>query len=104
MSEPIPITETVISTVSNQLPDMTDEQVQQVIQAWNAVRQGDPVGTVRRNPETRQVAHRVSVDGVHLWRVSAESGEQYNDMVPTMPWPVIVEPDATPDTEDGGEQ
>lgn len=91
MSEPIPVTDTVISTVSDQIPDMTAEQVQTVLAALNAVRQGDPLGTVRRDPDTGKVAHRVTADGVHLWRVTAADGEQYNDMVPTLPWPAIHE-------------
>lgn len=91
MSELIPITDTVIQTVSGQLPDLTDDQVQQVIQAWNAVRQGDPIGTVRFEAETGRVAHRVSVDGVHLWRITGPDGEQYNDMVPTMAWELLRE-------------
>lgn len=90
-ADPIPVTETVVSTVSSQIPDMTDAQVQQVIEAWNAVRQGDPIGTVRMCPETGNVAHRVSVDGIHMWRVTAPDGQQWNDMVPTLGWDCIRE-------------
>lgn len=90
-TDPIPVTETVVSTVADQIPDMTPEQVQQVIQAWNAVRTGDPVGTVRKCSETGNVAHRVSVDGIHMWRVTTPDGQQWNDMVPTLPWDCIVE-------------
>lgn len=94
MSEPddlIPMTETVITTVSDHLPDMTAEQVQQVIAAYNAVRAGDALGTVRRDPDTGRVAHRVAVDGVHLWRVSGTGGESFNDMAPTLTWPALSE-------------
>lgn len=90
-NEPILVTETVISTVSNQLPDMTDAQVQQVIEAWNAVRQGDPLGTIRRCPDTGAVAHRVSVDGIHMWRVTIPDGQAWNDLVPTLGWDCIHE-------------
>lgn len=89
--EQIPVTDTVVATVSDQIPDMTAEQVQAVLTAWNAVRQGDPLGTVRRDDDTGKLAHRVAVDGVHLWRVTGPDGEQYNDMAPTLPWPAIYE-------------
>lgn len=87
----VQVTEAVVSTVSSQLPDLTDDQVQAVLHAWNHVRQGDPLGTVRYDPETKKLAHRVSVDGVHLWRVTAQDGEQYNDHTPTLAWAVLRE-------------
>ncbi len=90
-SDPIPVTETVISTVSSQIPDMTDDQVRQVVQAWNAVRQGDPLGTIRRCPSTGSVAHRVSIDGIHMWQVTTPDGQHYRDTVPTLAWDCILE-------------
>lgn len=90
-TDPIPVTETVVSTVSSQLPDLTDEQVQQVIQAWNAVRAGEPVGTVKVCPTTGNVAHRVSIDGIHMWQITTPDGQQWRDTVPTLPWDCIRE-------------
>lgn len=89
----VTVTDAVVSTVSNQLPDLTDDQVQAVLQAWNQVRQGEPVGTIRYDADTGKLAHRVSADGVHLWRVTGADGEQYNDHTPTLPWPILREAD-----------
>lgn len=88
--DPLPVTSQVVSTISDQLTDITPEQVEQVMNAWNLVRQGDPVGTVRRSPDG-QVAHRVSVDGVHLWRVSDSAGVTWSDTAPSLGWPIIHE-------------
>ena len=72
--------------------DLTEEQVSSVLATWNHLREGDPIGMVRRDPDTGSVAHRVSAEGVHIWRVSRPDGEQYNDMQPTLPWPVLPLP------------
>lgn len=88
--DPLPVTSQVVSTISDQLTDITPEQVEQVMNAWNLVRQGDPVGTVRRSADG-QVAHRVSVDGVHLWRVSDSAGVTWSDTAPSLGWPIIHE-------------
>lgn len=90
MSDPIDVTDIVVSTISEQVPDLTDAQVQAVLAAWNNVRAGDPVGTVRRST-AGAVGHRVAVDGVHLWRVTEPGGSQYNDMQPTLSWPVLYQ-------------
>ncbi|AJD82247.1 hypothetical protein PBI_KESHU_27 [Mycobacterium phage Keshu] len=85
----------VIKTISQHLgPDVSDEQVANVLAAWNNVKSGDPVGLVRRDPESGKVAHRVEAFGVQQWRVSAPGGEQYSDMQPTLPWPVLFDPSA----------
>ena len=88
--EALPVTTEVVTTVSDQLADITPEQVEAVMNAWNLVRQGDPVGTVRRS-EQGEVAHRVSVDGVHLWRVSDVNGVTWSDTAPSLGWPVVWE-------------
>lgn len=68
----------------------TPEQVNTIIESLNAIREGDPVGTVRRDPATRAVAHRVNAAGIHQWRVSAPDGTGYNDLQPTLPgWPEL---------------
>lgn len=90
--EPVAATPQVVSQISQSLgEDFTDEQVNMVLAAWNAARAGDPVGTVKRDPGTGAVAHRVDADGVHMWKVTAPDGTQYNDMQPTLPWESIIE-------------
>jgi hypothetical protein len=64
-------------------------KVAAVIAAYHAIQEGDPLGTVRRDPETGAVALRVEDGGFHLWRVNLPNGEFYNDTQPTLPWPPI---------------
>lgn len=64
---------------------LSQEQINLVLGAYNAVRQGEPVGTIMKNTETGAIAHRVETDGVHLWRVSLPNGEQWTDLSPTLP-------------------
>lgn len=78
--------------ISSQLPDVDTTQVAAVLQTWQAVLDGDPVGTVRRHADGR-IAHRVSTDGIFLWRVTAPDGDQYNDMQPTLDWDAIFTPE-----------
>ncbi|AKF15204.1 minor tail protein [Mycobacterium phage ShedlockHolmes] len=88
-------TDEVVKVISQHLgTDVTEEQVANVIAAWNAVKAGDPVGMVRRDPDTGKVAHRVEAVGVQQWRVSAPGGDQYSDLQPTLPWPVLFDPSA----------
>lgn len=70
---------------------VSPEQINLVLNAWNAVKTGDPVGTIVKDPATGAIAHRVDSDGVHLWRVSAPDGTQWADLSPTLPgWEVLV--------------
>jgi hypothetical protein len=71
---------------------VTANQVAAVLSAYCAILDGDPVGTIRRNPDTGELAVRVNADGLHLWRVSHPQGGQYNDLQPTLPWPTIAGP------------
>lgn len=91
--ESISRTPDVVAQIAQRLSDMnlTEEQVDSVLATWNHLREGDPLGTVRRDEKTGAIAHRVDADGVHLWRVSDPRGELYNDMQPTLSWPVIHE-------------
>ena len=93
MTESISRTPDVARLIAQRLADMdlTEDQVGTVLAAWNEIREGDPPGTVRRDEKTGAIAHRVDADGVHLWRVSDPRGELYNDMQPTLSWPVIHE-------------
>lgn len=87
----VEVTDHLVETISSQLPDISTDQVGAVLSAWRDVLTGDPIGTVRRS-KTGAVAHRVTTDGVHLWRVTEPDGGQYNDMAPTLKWPVIHQP------------
>lgn len=83
-------TKEVASVVAGHVKGLTAEQVQAVLDTYNTVQEGDPVGTVRRN-EAGHVAVRCEVDGLHMWKVTLPDGGQYNDMT-ALGWPVIAEP------------
>jgi hypothetical protein len=84
--------DSLIQAIKSQIGDgASEEQIDNVLAALQNVQEGDPVGTVRRE-DTGRVAHRVDSTGVVMWRVSGPDGEQYNDMQPTLTWPVIYEP------------
>lgn len=87
-------TPAVVQAITSHLgPDagVTTEQVNLVLNAWNAVKTGDSVGTIVKDPATGAIAHRVDSDGVHMWRVSAPDGTQWADLSPTLPgWEVLV--------------
>lgn len=80
--------------IATQIPDLDASQVAVVLQTWRDVLDGDPVGTVRASGDGR-VAHRVTTDGIYLWRVTNVNGDQYNDMQPTLAWPAIYTPEDT---------
>jgi hypothetical protein len=71
--------------------DVTAEQVNRVIVAYHAAHDGEPVGTVRMNPVTSEVAQRVDMDGVHKWRVLGVDGTLGFDTRPTLPdWDLVT--------------
>lgn len=84
----------VIAAIETQLGgELTTGQVRSVLSALNAIREGDPVGKVVRDPQTGMIAHRVSHLGVDQWRMSGPDGIQQNDLQPTLPgWDVLYEP------------
>ena len=87
---PITVTEAIVSTISDQCPDVTDEHVSMVLAAWNNVINGEAVGTIKLDPLTGNLARRVSEDGVHKWKVTAADGGTWSDMQPVLPgWTVI---------------
>lgn len=93
-------TSEIVQAIAAHLGDtVTADQVSNVLAALDAVREGDPVGVVRRETATGKVAHRVTANGVAQWRVSAPDGEQYNDLQPTLEWPIIFDPAAAPADE-----
>lgn len=69
--------------------EVTEAQIDAVLAAQQALAEGDPVGTVRKDDETGKVAHRVNVNGIVQWRVTCPQGDAYSDLQPTLPWPVI---------------
>lgn len=87
----IPVSKNIVSTVSNHLPDLTDDQVAAVLDTWNRLRTGDPVGTVRRDPDSGAVALRAEVEGIHLWRIVTPTGDQWSDIAATLAWPTVFE-------------
>jgi hypothetical protein len=94
MTVPQPLPNTVNDDLAQQIAlaagrDLTPEQVNAVLAAWNNVNDGDKLGTVKRNPADGAVAHRVNLNGVHQWHVSTPSGEFYWDTQSVLPWPEI---------------
>lgn len=72
---------------------LTVEQVNSVIVAYQAAHAGAEVGTVAINPTTGAVAKRVSVDGVHKWRVLDDDGGVSFDARPELDgWDVARRP------------
>lgn len=78
-----PITDAVIAAIAEQCPDVTVEHVALVLQAWNAVIDGEPVGTILKDPVTGNLAVRVSENGVHQWKITAPNGGMWSDLQPT---------------------
>lgn len=86
----VEVTESIVTTISEQCPEVTTEHVSMVLSAWNAVINGDPVGTIKLEPVTGRLAARVSEEGIHKWKITAPDGGQWTDMQPTLPgWTVI---------------
>lgn len=72
-----------VASESDEEP-ITHQVVTRVLAAFINVMEGDPVGTLLRDPESGAVAVRVNADGLHIWRVSDPNGSQYNDLQPTL--------------------
>lgn len=81
----------LVRAISAQLPDVTEEHCRMVLTTLDRVKEGAPVGTVLSDPQTGNIAVRVSESGVHMWRVTAPDGGVWADMQPTLPWPVLRE-------------
>ncbi len=82
-------TDAVLERVADAVGDVTVAQAAAVIAAWHTIHEGDPPGTIRKDPETGAVAMRVEDGPVHVWRVNLPDGSQYNDLQPTLPWPKL---------------
>lgn len=69
---------------------LTSNQAARLIAAYHHVVSGDPVGTMRKDPETGAIALKtMAPDGMMIWRVNVPDGTQYNDLQPTLPWPIL---------------
>jgi hypothetical protein len=83
------VLEQIAKVASESEAAITANQAASVLAAYRLILGGDPIGMIRRDPDTGSLAHRVTVDGLHMWRVSTPEGEQYNDLQPTLPWPEL---------------
>jgi len=90
--EPITVNSAIAEEIANRTEGVDAAQVSAMLAAWNNIRAGDPVGTVRRDDATGLVAHRVELEGVQQWHVSAPDGSVYNDTQSTLPWTEIYVP------------
>jgi hypothetical protein len=70
---------------------VTPNMVARIIAAYHALHEGDPLGTIRRDPETGAVAIRIEESGYHMWRISDPDGQQYGNTEPTLPWPLLYD-------------
>lgn len=84
------MTSAIVSQVG--ADNITEDQVALVLEAWNSIHTGPPVGTICRNTETGAIAHRVIHEGMHAWRVSSPDGTQWVDLNPSLNgWETLVE-------------
>ena len=74
----------VITAIAGIVPDVTEDQVRQVLTALAQVKEGPSVGTVLQDPETGSIAVRVAEDGLPLWRVTLINGGEYRETQPNL--------------------
>lgn len=70
---------------------LTAEQINRVITAFQAAHEGAELGTVMIHPETGAVAKRVSVEGVHKWRVMDDDGFSFDTRPTLVGWDTVQE-------------
>lgn len=81
----------LVNAISSQLPEVDNETVAAVLNAWHIIKEGPAPGTIVANSEGA-VAVRVSDSGVHHWRVTAADGATWTESQPTLEgWTVIKE-------------
>lgn len=83
------VTSELVAQVSGAVGDaVTNEQVNSVLAALILVREGEPIGTKKENPETGESAKRVIENGLPVWWIIPDAGAPYRDMRPTLgaPW------------------
>ena len=84
MSDPVEVTEALVEAISQQCPEISDEHVAMVLTALNTVINGEPLGTIRKDPVTGNLAVRVSESGIHQWKITAPDGGMWSDLQPTL--------------------
>lgn len=55
--------------IASQIEGVNPEHVEQMFAVWNAVQEGDPIGTTRRDVQTGWIYVRVNCNGIPKWRV-----------------------------------
>lgn len=88
-------TDNIVDAIKGHLGnDVSVEQINAVISAWNQVREGDDIHTVRRDPTTGKVYVRVDDGGVHKWRVvdPANGGVNEFDLTPSLTFEALYTP------------
>lgn len=73
-----------VATEPDAAKPYTHIDVAAILAAYVNVMEGDPVGTILRDPESGSVAVRALDNGLHIWRVSNPNGDVYNDLTPTL--------------------
>lgn len=76
--------ESMVASVSAQLPEVTEEHVRMVLETVDRLSEGRPVGTVLIEPGTGNVAVRVSRNGIEQWQVTAADGGTWADLQPDL--------------------
>lgn len=93
-------TDNIVDAIKGHLgKDVSVEQINAVITAWNTVREGDDISTVRRDPTSGKVYVRVNDDGVHKWRVVDPNNGGVNefDLTPSLTFEPLYTPSPTQD-------
>lgn len=94
MTEPTPAVD--IEAKVQELMATTGQPEDAVRSILGAIDQqsGEPVGTVRQDPVTKAVAHRVLNGGIPQWRVSHPTDGLYYEMAAAKPsWTLLSGPE-----------
>jgi hypothetical protein len=76
--------ESTVAAITAACTDVTEAQVRAVLTALDAVRDGDPVGTIVQDPANGSIAVRVADGGVPYWRVTSLDGNSFRDLQPRL--------------------
>lgn len=76
--------ESTVAAITAACTDVTADQVRAVLTALDAVRDGEPVGTIVQDPGTGAIAVRVSDGSVPYWRVTTPDGNTHADAQPKL--------------------
>lgn len=81
--------------IASQVEGVDAAQVEQMFSVWQAVAEGDPVGTVRRDPQNGKVYVRCDCDGLPKWRVVDPYDGRANlfDLSNSVVWPILYRDD-----------